>query len=167
MSMEEIRRIMELIGQQFFKIEMVHLPRMDKHQHPNVCLSPNCHFVIFRFALIIVVRKERSLIRNLKKRFSFNKRSKSVERNISFNESTTNGKDLETERARSVPGSREPSIPRETINGNLKSQCIPSVTFYWSNRKETRKLRQSEYRIGTHISTWRLCVDHRNSGEWK
>ena len=77
--------------------------------------------------------RERSLIRTIRKRLSFTKRSKSVERSGpgtgSFRESSVgagsssglNGNGTGSsaldrdERARSVPGSREPSAPRDNM----------------------------------------------------
>nr|XP_027196326.1 uncharacterized protein LOC113790820 isoform X1 [Dermatophagoides pteronyssinus] len=72
--------------------------------------------------------RDKSLLRNIKKRFSFNRRSKSVDRNLG-KRAIVNGNDDDDdnfdndynnerighgmERARSVPGSREPSMPKD------------------------------------------------------
>ncbi|KAI7688192.1 hypothetical protein SSS_10594 [Sarcoptes scabiei] len=87
---------------------------------------------------IIRTKEPKSLIRNIKKRFSFNRRAKSVERQLQNRQSSiSNGGDWDrNERARSVPGSREPSMPKETINqarrdesfGNLSQASVKTFT---------------------------------------
>ncbi|KAH9413577.1 Protein kinase C conserved region 2 (CalB) [Dermatophagoides pteronyssinus] len=64
--------------------------------------------------------RDKSLLRNIKKRFSFNRRSKSVDRNLDDDDDDNFDNDYNNERighgmerARSVPGSREPSMPKD------------------------------------------------------
>ncbi|KAI2797864.1 C2cd2p [Blomia tropicalis] len=69
-------------------------------------------------------RESRSLIRTIRKRLSFNKRSKSVERQPNTYRDRTTTDNGDDERARSVPGSREPSAPREMINGKKQESYL-------------------------------------------
>lgn len=88
-------------------------------------------------------KDSRSLLRNLKKRFSFNKkRSKSVERYIgnidrtatlhsfNLNQSQERDDDLEGRmiRARSVPGSREPSMPKENLQNDRVKESLGNLS---------------------------------------
>lgn len=81
-------------------------------------------------------REPRSLIRTIRKRLSFSKRSKSVERQPdSLREqsvASTDEQPLRDERARSVPGSREPSAPREMSNGTVTPEAPLTILISFS-----------------------------------